>query len=115
MIVAEEDVSRFKELNIIAEFSPVLWYPTALGGLAGDAVGAERYARWMPIKEFVDAGATVTFGSDWPAGTPDRHLPLYLGRVGRGCLQEWRYADERVRYREQFTCHRRLSLTNRQH
>ena len=21
----------------------------------------------MPIKEFVDAGATVTFGSDWPA------------------------------------------------
>ena len=71
MVVTKEDIPRFKELNVIAEFSPVLWYPTGLGGLAGSAVGAERYARWMPIKEFVDAGATVTFGSDWPAGTPD--------------------------------------------
>jgi len=25
----------------------------------------------MAIKEFIDSGATVTFGSDWPAGTPD--------------------------------------------
>lgn len=71
MLVAKEDISRFKELNVVAEFSPVLWYPTSLGGLAGDAVGAERYARWMAIKEFIDAGVTVSFGSDWPAGTPD--------------------------------------------
>ena len=71
MLVAKEDIPRFKELNVVAEFSPVLWYPTPLGGLAGRAVGADRYARWMPIKEFVDAGVTVTFGSDWPAGTPD--------------------------------------------
>lgn len=71
MLVSKEDVARFKELNVIAEFSPVLWYPTGLGGLAGGAVGPERYARWMPIRELVDAGAIVTFGSDWPAGTPD--------------------------------------------
>jgi hypothetical protein len=71
MLVTKEDIPRFKKLNVIAEFSPVFWYPTALGGFAGEAVGAERYARWMPIKEFVDAGATVVFGSDWPAGTPD--------------------------------------------
>jgi len=71
MLVTKKDIPRFKQLNVIAEFSPVLWYPTGLGGLAGSMVGAERYARWMPIKEFVDAGATVVFGSDWPAGTPD--------------------------------------------
>jgi hypothetical protein len=39
----------------------------------------------MPIKEFVDAGATVTFGSDWPAGTPDadpwRGLEAMLTRM----------------------------------
>ena len=71
MLVTKKDIPRFKELNVIAEFSPALWYPTELGGLASRIVGAERYSRWMPIKEFVDAGATVTFGSDWPAGTPD--------------------------------------------
>jgi len=85
MLVTKEDIPRFKELNVIAEFSPVLWYPTGLGGLAGSAVGATRYARWMPIKEFVDAGATVTFGSDWPAGTPDadpwRGLEAMLTRM----------------------------------
>ena len=34
-------------------------------------LGAARYARWQAISEFVDAGATVAIGSDWPAGTPD--------------------------------------------
>ena len=85
MLVAKEDIPRFKKLNVIAEFSPVLWYPTGLGGLAPPVVGEERYARWMPIKEFVDAGATVTFGSDWPAGTPDadpwRGLEAMLTRM----------------------------------
>jgi len=71
MVVSKEDIPRFKELDVIAEFSPVLWHPTGLGKVASTYVGAERYARWMPIKEFIDAGATVTFGSDWPAGTPD--------------------------------------------
>ena len=27
--------------------------------------------RWQPIKEFVDAGINVSYGSDWPSGTPD--------------------------------------------
>jgi predicted amidohydrolase YtcJ len=71
MVVHKDDIPRFKELGVIAEFSPVLWYPTALGEVASNYVGKDRYARWQPIKEFVDAGATVTFGSDWPAGTPD--------------------------------------------
>ena len=71
MVVHKDDIPRFKELGVIAEFSPVMWYPTSRGGVASTYVGMDRYARWHPIKEFVDAGATVTFGSDWPAGTPD--------------------------------------------
>jgi predicted amidohydrolase YtcJ len=71
MVVSKDDIPRFKELGVIAEFSPVLWYPTSLGEIASQYVGDDRYARWQPIKEFVDAGAIVTFGSDWPAGTPN--------------------------------------------
>jgi predicted amidohydrolase YtcJ len=85
MIVDKNDIPRFKELNVIAEFSPVLWHPTGLGGLAVKYIGEERYTRWQPIKEFVDAGATVVFGSDWPAGTPDsdpwRGLEAMLTRI----------------------------------
>ncbi len=28
MLVTKEDIPRFKELSVIAEFSPVLWHPT---------------------------------------------------------------------------------------
>jgi len=71
LTVTKEDIPRFKELNVIAEFSPVWWYPTEMGKIASTPIGADRYARWMAIKEFLDAGATVSVGSDWPAGTPD--------------------------------------------
>jgi predicted amidohydrolase YtcJ len=71
LTVTKEDIPRFKKLNVIAEFSPIWFYPTPLGKIASKYVGAERYARWQAIKEFVDAGVTVSVGSDWPAGTPD--------------------------------------------
>ncbi len=71
MLVGVQDIPRFKELNVAAEFSPVLWYPAPLTQTAETYVGKERMKRWHPIKEFVDAGVIVSFGSDWPAGTPD--------------------------------------------
>jgi len=71
LTVTKEDIPRFRELNVIAEFSPVWWYPTQIGKIASKYIGALRYARWMAIKEFLDAGVTVSVGSDWPAGTPD--------------------------------------------
>ncbi|MEE9296343.1 MAG: amidohydrolase family protein, partial [Phycisphaerae bacterium] len=71
MTVHPDDIPRFKKLNVIAEFSPATWYPHALTHTAKTFVGEERVKRWQPIKEFVDAGAMVSYGSDWPAGTPD--------------------------------------------
>ena len=71
MLVGAEDIPRFKELNVAAEFSPVFWYPSPLTQIAVNFVGEQRIERWQPIKEFVDAGVIVSFGSDWPAGTPD--------------------------------------------
>lgn len=71
MTVHPDDIQRFKKLNVIAEFSPANWYPHALNHTAKNYVGEERVKRWQPIKEFVDAGASVSYGSDWPAGTPN--------------------------------------------
>lgn len=85
LLVTKEDIPRFKELNVIAEFSPFWSYPTPLGEIASISLGAERYARWQAIKEFIDAGVTVSVGSDWPAGTPDadpwRGLEAMLTRM----------------------------------
>ena len=71
LTVTKEDIPRFKELNVTAEFSPIWFYPTPLGEIASEYIGPERYSRWQAIKEFVDAGVLVSIGSDWPAGTPN--------------------------------------------
>lgn len=71
MIVHPDDISRFVKLNVVAQFSPALWYPNSLWEETLPYVGEERMARWQPIKEFVEAGVTVSYGSDWPVGAPN--------------------------------------------
>ena len=71
IIVHPDDIPRFKKLNVVAQFSPVLWYPNALYEEALPYVGKKRAARWQPIKEFVEAGVTVSYGSDWPVSSLD--------------------------------------------
>jgi len=70
-LVHPDDIARFKLLNVNAEFSPAMWYPMSLSTIAPIFVGDERMKRWQPIAEFVKAGANVSYGSDWPSGTPD--------------------------------------------
>jgi len=68
--VNKDDLKRFKELNIIAEVSPALYFPTGLSEACKPILGEERVNQMMNIKAFLDAGVTVSYGSDWPAGTP---------------------------------------------
>lgn len=70
-LVDPDDIPRFKALNINAEFSPAMWYPMSLSTIAPIFVGEERMKRWQPMAEFVEAGINVSYGSDWPSGTPD--------------------------------------------
>ena len=43
----------------------------SLSEIAVDFVGKIRMQRWQPVKELMDSGANVSYGSDWPSGTPD--------------------------------------------
>jgi predicted amidohydrolase YtcJ len=65
-----DDVPRFKELNVVADVSPpqYFWNPLSKGHIP--VLGEERMKRTYPIKEFLDNGVLVSYGSDWPAGTP---------------------------------------------
>jgi hypothetical protein len=66
-----DDIPRFRQLNVAAEMSPVIWYPSPLSIAAGKAVGEMRGKRIFPIKSLLQAGALVIFGSDWPSVSPD--------------------------------------------
>ena len=66
-----DDIPRFCELNIAAEMSPVIWYPSPLPVAAGKALGVERAKQLFPVKSLLQTGALVIYGSDWPSVAPD--------------------------------------------
>jgi predicted amidohydrolase YtcJ len=68
--VHPDDFSRFVDLDVIAEFSPHLWFPGPNTKVAGQFLGQKRMDAWMPIADMHESGVTVAIGSDWPAGTP---------------------------------------------
>ena len=70
-LIHPDDIPRFKQLNVTAEFSPILWYPSLLVQVMSQVIGGERANRFWPIKSLQDAGAHMIYGSDWPSVVPD--------------------------------------------
>lgn len=73
--VSESDLSRFKELDVIAEISPAVWHIPEFG---------MREAGAFRFKSIENAGAHMTIGSDWVI-TPDPNLfPAIQGMLEWG-------------------------------
>jgi len=68
--ISDADLPRFAELNVTAEMSPIMWYPSPLIFSMYSMVGEERLQKWWPIRKLLESGARVTYGSDWPAVSP---------------------------------------------
>jgi len=70
-LIHEDDIPRFKELNVAAELCPILWYPTPLVEVMAQVIGEDVAERFWPIKSLHEAGAHMIYGSDWPSVVPD--------------------------------------------
>lgn len=64
--IAPKDVQRFGELNVVADLSPIIWYPTFFLEGHKVAMGVERAERFWPNRDLLLSGALMTGGSDWP-------------------------------------------------
>ncbi len=64
--VHPDDIPRFAKLDVVYEASPALWFPSPAADVIKVDIGEERLERLWPIRELDEAGATVSFGSDWP-------------------------------------------------
>jgi len=76
-LVDPEDIRRFGQLNVTANFSP-LWAfdEDYIAKLTLKKVGPERY-RWIyPINSILQAGGRIAFGSDWSVSSPDPLLGI---------------------------------------
>lgn len=59
------DISRFKELDAVAEFSPVFWFDMPAIDVVGKDIGEARVNQMYPIRSVIDTGAHVSIGTDW--------------------------------------------------
>jgi predicted amidohydrolase YtcJ len=69
-MIDPQDIPRFKELGVVANFQPLWAYADLyVTDLTIPFIGEAR-ARWMyPIKSVQDAGGRIAFGSDWSVST----------------------------------------------
>ena len=76
----DEDIPRFRRLNVVAEFSPVIFYRSVPTTMLEEAAGAGSMKYFGNIKRAIDGGAPVAIGSDWPTGAVDAN-PLRMLQV----------------------------------
>jgi len=80
LYLRDEDIPRFHRLNVVANFSPVIYYRSPSMSVLEEAVGAETMKYFGQVKKTIDSGAHVSIGSDWPTGVIDAN-PLRMLQV----------------------------------
>lgn len=69
--VSDADLPRFRALDAIAEMSPKLWFPNPATAAQLAVLGRARVDTVHRIRDLMQAGAEMTYASDWPASAPD--------------------------------------------
>ena len=64
-LIDDDDIPRFGELGVAANFQCLWCYPDVYIDLAVDIVGKERVDRFYPVRSIRDSGGLVVGGSDW--------------------------------------------------
>lgn len=64
-LIDDDDISRFAELNVAANFQGLWCYPDVYIEIAEDIVGADRTQAFYPLRSVMEAGGLLVGGSDW--------------------------------------------------
>ena len=99
-VVDPADISRFRELNVIANFQPLWAYEDAyIIDLTYPRLGSDRSKYLYPIGSIHRSGAVVAFGSDWEVSSanPLEGIETAVTRLGAdGSTTEVFLPDERI-------------------
>lgn len=64
-LIDKQDIPRFAELGVAANFQCMWCYPDVYVDLAADIVGDARVQQFYPVRSIRDTGAVIAGGSDW--------------------------------------------------
>lgn len=70
-LLLDQNLQRFADLNVTAEFSPVGWQPIPFAYARRDAFGEERMSRAYNFRGVLDSGGVAVMGTDWPVSAFD--------------------------------------------
>lgn len=77
------EIPRFAELNVVADLSPPLWFPSVIIEAIRTTVAQPIVDRMAPIRSLLEAGALIAGGSDWPVVPDPSPWPAMQGMVTR--------------------------------
>ncbi|MGI9289499.1 MAG: amidohydrolase [Pseudomonadales bacterium] len=83
VFVNPEDLDRFAELGVIAEFSPYFWWPSDGLDILRDELGEQRTNWGFPVRELLERGVHLSAGSDWPVVFDPNPFPAIEALVTR--------------------------------
>jgi predicted amidohydrolase YtcJ len=84
-LIDPADISRFRELGVIANFQPLWAFADEyITKLTIPFLGPERSSRLYPIGSLYRSGAVVAFGSDWSVSSPNplEEIQVAVTRMG---------------------------------
>lgn len=71
------DIPRFQELDVVANFEPLWAREDGMLTSCVHHLGRERIDSMYRMRDFLSAGARISFGSDWPVSSPDPLLGIF--------------------------------------
>jgi predicted amidohydrolase YtcJ len=71
-VIREEDLSRFEQLNVIAEVNP--YHVSDDMRWMEERIGTDRCKGAYAFKSLLDNGTILSFGSDWPGTSAAEYL-----------------------------------------
>ena len=96
VIVDEMDLPRFKELDVVVDFSPFFPYRGDVHNNHIPAVGEEDFAKWYAVKSMMDQGVVTAIATDYPVSeiNPFVHIESAHTRMDPHGLNTDQHAPE---------------------
>ncbi len=75
-LINDSDIARFAELNVVANMQPLWAQADGMLMSCVPRLGMGRIDQMYRMRDLIDSGATIAFGSDWPVSSSNPILGI---------------------------------------
>ena len=75
-LISDSDIPRFAKLNVVANMQPLWAQADGMLMSCVPRLGMGRIDQMYRMRDLIDSGATISFGSDWPVSSSDPILGI---------------------------------------